>query len=155
MATVEGQINNVRKALEEYEEYIKEGETHPAKKAEETHPANQTLINSWSTIEWCLEKFAESKGVKVDPGAKDDGSHSFHENLIAAFSKLPLNKAFPSLSSGPIQGIFSDSKLARNMWSKPKQFSDAEVEAEMHKMVNGFPIIINALEDARKRAGLN
>jgi hypothetical protein len=92
--------------------------------------------------------------VKVDAGTKDDGSHSFHENLIAAFSKPPFNKAFPSLSSGPIQVIFSDSKVARNMWSKPKQFSDAKVEAEMHKMVNGFPVIINALEDARKRSGL-
>jgi hypothetical protein len=146
MATVEGQINNVRKALEEYDEYIKE---------KNTKSANQTLINSWSTIEWCLEKIAESKGVKVDGGVKDDGSHSFHENLISAFSKPPLNKDFPSLSSGPIQGILADSKVARNMWSKPGQFSDAQVEAEMHKMVNGFPLIIKALEDARKKAGLS
>jgi hypothetical protein len=66
-----------------------------------------------------------------------------------------LNEDFPSLSSGPIQGILADSKVARNMWSKPGQFSDAQVEAEMHKTVNGFPLIIKALEDARKKAGLN
>jgi hypothetical protein len=41
------------------------------------------------------------------------------------------------------------------MWSKPGQFSDAQVEAEMHKTVNGFPLIIKALEDARKKAALN
>jgi hypothetical protein len=141
-ATIQGRINNVRKALEEYKRYMAENDENSA---------GRILVNCWSDIEWCLQQLAKSKNVEVDGEAHDDGSHTFHQNLINAFSQQPLFKAFPSLSSASIRLIMEDSKVVRNKWSR------GDINAamkDMSMMYNGLPVILSALEEARKTAGL-
>jgi hypothetical protein len=116
----------------------------------------QNLDQCYFRLEEILDHLLKHYKVNVTSEKDPDGHHTYHDDLITAFS---TNKSLPpslrtSLGSGLSQGILGDLKRFRNGYKNFQQgrTSAAELQNLVTTADNGFTSILLKVEQACQQA---
>jgi hypothetical protein len=111
-----------------------------------------TKINNcravWDRVEEIIDTLYQHFGIKIDPKRKDDGSHSWHEELIDRLDKKETPKEMrDTLGTGLVSTTLLMCKDFRNKYLKDGAKEKPQM-ADLDHFLQGVKLVIPALEKA-------